>query len=82
MAFGDQLRNLGKKAKDLAQGHPDQADQADQAIDKLGDQVRQRTGGKYDSQIDSAEGQASQFLGVDDRNPPRPETTQPGDGQQ
>jgi hypothetical protein len=79
MALGDQLRNLGKKAKDLAKGHPDQADQA---IDKVGDQVRQRTGGKYDSQIDSAEDKAGEFLGIDDQNPQGPEKTQHGGGQQ
>jgi antitoxin protein of toxin-antitoxin system len=64
MGFGDELRDLGKKAKDLAQDHPDQADKA---IDKLGDELGQRTGGKFDGQIDSAERKADEFLGIGDR---------------
>jgi hypothetical protein len=65
MGFGDELRDLGKKAKDLAQDHPDQADQA---IDKLGDELGQRTGGKFDGQIDSAERKADEFLGIGGRD--------------
>ena len=65
MGFGDELRDLEKKAKDLAQDHPDQADKA---IDKLGDELGQRTGGKFDGQIDSAERKADEFLGIGHRS--------------
>jgi hypothetical protein len=65
MGFGDELRDLGKKAKDLAQDHPDQADKA---IDKLGDELGQRTGGKFDGQVDSAERKADDFLGIGGRD--------------
>lgn len=61
MGFGDELRDLGKKAKDLAHDHPGEADKA---IDKLGDELGQRTGGKFDGQIDSAEHKADEFLGI------------------
>jgi hypothetical protein len=69
MGFGDELRDLGKKAKDLAQDHPDQADKA---IDKLGDELGQRTGGKFDGQIDSAERKADEFLGIGGRDGQQP----------
>ena len=66
MAFGDKLRGLTRKAKDLANDHPDQADQA---INKVGDAVGQKTGGKYDDQIHSAESKAGEFLGIDHDDP-------------
>jgi hypothetical protein len=65
MGFGDELRDLGKKAKDLAHDHPDQADKA---IDKLGDELGQRTGGKFDDQIDSGERKAEESLGIGGRD--------------
>jgi hypothetical protein len=86
MALADRLRDLGNKAKNLAQGHPDQADQA---VAKVGDEVGRRTGGKFDTQIDSAEDKSDEFLGIgkDDRQaggPDRPNEAhnRPGDDQQ
>jgi hypothetical protein len=71
MAFADKLRELGNKAKNLAQGHPDQANRA---VEKAGDEVGRRTGGKFDTQIDSAEDKADEVLGIDkdDRQPAAP----------
>jgi hypothetical protein len=92
MAFAAKLRDLGNKAKNLAQGHPDQADRA---VEKAGDEVGRRTGGKFDTQIDPAEDKADEFLGIgkDDRQaggpgqaggPDRPNQAhnRPGDDQQ
>jgi len=77
MGFGDELRDLGKKAKDLAHDHPDQADKA---IDKLGDELGQRTGGKFDDQIDSAERKADEFLGIGGRDRERDGQSRARDG--
>lgn len=45
--FGD----LANKAKDLAKGHPDQADKGVESAERL---IDERTGNKYDSQTDKA----------------------------
>jgi hypothetical protein len=51
------------KAKDFADDHDKQVDQG---LDKAGDQVDQRTGGKYDSQVDKGVDQAQQRTGQGD----------------
>ena len=51
------------KAKDFADQHDEQVDQG---IEKAGDQVDQRTGGKYDSQVDKAQDAAQQRTGSGD----------------
>ncbi|HEX8343120.1 MAG TPA: antitoxin [Actinoplanes sp.] len=54
------------KAKDLADKHDEQVDQG---IEKAGDQVDQRTGDKYSSQLDKAQDQAQQRTGAGDTQP-------------
>jgi hypothetical protein len=54
------------KAKDLADKHDEQVDQG---LDKAGDQVDQRTGNKYSSQIDKGVDQAQQRTGEGDTTP-------------
>ena len=51
------------KAKNFADQHDEQVDQG---IEKAGDQVDQRTGGKYDSQVDKAQDTAQQRTGSGD----------------
>ena len=51
------------KAKDLASQHDEQVDQG---IEKAGDQVDQRTGDKYSSQVDKAQDAAQQRTGAGD----------------
>jgi antitoxin protein of toxin-antitoxin system len=55
------------KAKDLAGQHPDQVDQG---VDKLGDAVDQRTGGKHAEQVDKAQDAVRDRLGRGDEQPP------------
>lgn len=54
------------KAKDLANQHDDKVDQA---IDKVGEQADQRTGGKYGEQIDKGVDAAQQRTGDGDTQP-------------
>jgi len=56
------------KAKDLADKHDEQVDQG---LDKAGDQVDQRTGNKYSSQIDKGVDQAQQRTGEGDTSAPQ-----------
>jgi hypothetical protein len=51
------------KAKDFADKHDEQVDQG---IEKAGDQVDQRTGNKYSSQVDKGQDQAQQRTGDGD----------------
>jgi MT0933-like antitoxin protein len=51
------------KAKDFADQHDEQVDQG---IEKAGDQVDQRTGGKHSDQIDKGVDQAQARTGQDD----------------
>ncbi|MGK5679078.1 antitoxin [Actinoplanes sp. URMC 104] len=51
------------KAKDFADKHDEQVDQG---IEKAGDQVDQRTGDKYSSQVDKAQDAAQQRTGDGD----------------
>ncbi|MEY9877053.1 hypothetical protein ABH931_006575 [Streptacidiphilus sp. MAP12-33] len=55
------------KVKGMLKGHESQASQA---VDKAGDMIDEKTGGKYASQVDKAQSQAKQQLGVDDQAPP------------
>ncbi|SCE79428.1 antitoxin [Micromonospora mirobrigensis] len=54
------------KAQDFADKHDKQVDQG---LDKAGDQVDQRTGGKYDNQIDKGVDMAQQRTGEGDTSP-------------
>ncbi|MEV0916887.1 antitoxin [Streptomyces sp. NPDC049967] len=53
------------KIKDLMKGHPDQARQG---VEKGGDIVDKKTGGKYGGQVDSAQQKLNDQLG--DKRPP------------
>jgi len=54
------------KAKDLVNKHDEQVDQG---LEKLGDQVDQRTGGKHSDQIDKGVDQAQARTGQGDTQP-------------
>ena len=60
MGIGDKLNDLAQKAKDFARQHPDKTEQG---LDKLGDFVDERTGGKYSKQIDQGEDMLERRLG-------------------
>ncbi|MFJ1901100.1 MULTISPECIES: antitoxin [unclassified Streptomyces] len=53
------------KIKDLMKGHPDQARQG---VEKGGDFVDKKTGGKYSGQVDSAQQKLNDQIG--DKRPP------------
>ncbi len=53
------------KIKGLMKGHPDQARQG---VEKSGDFVDKKTGGKYGGQVDSAQQKLNDRLG--DKRPP------------
>jgi hypothetical protein len=53
-----------KKAKAFADEHDDKVDQG---LEKLGDLVDKRTGGKYDAQIDRAVDEAQKRTGDGDQ---------------
>ena len=59
--FGD----LAGKAKDFIGEHDAQSDEA---FDKAAEFVDDKTGNKFDSQIQSGEGQVENYLGVEDQN--------------
>jgi len=54
------------KAKDLADKHDEQVDQG---LEKAGDQIDQRTGGKHSDQIDKGVDQAQARTGQGDTQP-------------
>lgn len=54
------------KAKELADKHDKQVDQG---LDKVGDQVDERTGNKYSSQVDKGVDVAQQRTGAGDTQP-------------
>ena len=56
------------KAKDLAGEHDEQVDQG---LEKAGDQVDERTGNKYSSQIDKGVDQAQRRTGEGDTSAPQ-----------
>ena len=51
-----------EEAKNLAEEHPDEVKKG---VDKAGQFAGQKTGGKYDSEIQEAERRAEGFLGTD-----------------
>jgi hypothetical protein len=53
------------QAKKLASEH---SDVADQGLDKAAEMAEEKTGGKYDSQIQSGEQKVEDFLGVQDQD--------------
>ncbi|TCJ94239.1 antitoxin [Nocardia alba] len=53
------FKNLAGKAMDLAAQH---ADKVDSVIDKAGDVVDEKTGGKYSGQVDSAQAAAKNAI--------------------
>jgi hypothetical protein len=53
------------KAKKLASEH---SEQADQGLDKAAEMVGEKTGGKYDSQIQAGEQKVEDYLGVQDQD--------------
>jgi len=56
---------MANKAKDFAGEHDKQSDEA---LDKAADFASDKTGGKYDSQIQSGEDKAENYLGVEDQD--------------
>ena len=56
------------KAKEFADKHDKQVDQV---MEKVGDQVDERTGNKYSSQIDKGVDQAQQRTGEGDTSAPQ-----------
>lgn len=61
MGFMDTLKGLVGKGKDYAAQNPDKVGSA---IDKAGDQVDRKTGGKYSQHIDKAQDAARKHLGA------------------
>ena len=53
------------EAKKLASEH---SDVADEGFDKAEEFAEQKTGGKYDSQLQGGEQQAEKYLGVEDQD--------------
>ena len=63
------------KAKDLAASNPDKANEF---IDKAGDMVDEKTGGKYTGQVDQGQDLLRGHLGTEQAEaPPAPEGEQP-----
>jgi hypothetical protein len=56
---------MADKAKDFAGDHDKQSDEA---LDKAKDFADDKTGNKYDSQIQSGEDKAENYLGVEDQD--------------
>jgi hypothetical protein len=64
------MPNFGKlvdQAKKLAGQHPDQVNKG---VDKAENAVSEKTGGKYDSQIQQAGDKAEGYLGTQDQGTP------------
>ncbi|MFG2053889.1 antitoxin [Micromonospora sp. NPDC048930] len=59
------MRDFMDKAKDFADRHEKQIDQG---IQKAGEQMDRRTGGKYEEQIDKGVDMAQQRTGQGDRD--------------
>ena len=56
---------MGDKAKDFAGEHDKQSDEA---FDKAADFANDKTGGGHESQIQSGEDKAENYLGVEDQD--------------
>ncbi|MFE7974946.1 antitoxin [Streptomyces shenzhenensis] len=59
--------SLMDKLKGMLKGHEDQASKG---VDKAGDYVDERTGNKYQSQVDTAQQKMKDELGGQDRDVP------------
>ncbi|MFF0623666.1 antitoxin [Streptomyces sp. NPDC004296] len=57
------------KLKELLKGHEEQAGKG---VDKAGDHVDERTQGKYQSQVDTAQDKLKEQMGGTDRDTDRP----------
>ena len=53
------------EAKNLASEH---SDIADQGLDQAADMAKEKTGGRFDSQIEGGEQKAEDYLGVQDQD--------------
>jgi hypothetical protein len=53
---------MGDEAKKLAGEHPDMANKG---IEEAGNAAGEKTGGRFDSQIEQGEQKAEEFLGTD-----------------
>jgi hypothetical protein len=60
---GESEMSFMDKAKDFAEDHDKQVDQG---LEKAGDQIDDRTGGKYSSQVDKGVDQAQERTGSGD----------------
>ncbi len=61
MGFLDDAKDALGKVEELAKEHPDQIKDG---LDKAKDLISDKTGGKFDSQIDSAAAKATDALGI------------------
>jgi hypothetical protein len=64
-AQGGTMSEFMDQAKKLASEH---SDQADQGLDKAAEMAGEKTGGKYDSQIQAGEQKVEDYLGVQDQD--------------
>jgi hypothetical protein len=63
MGIFDEAKELAEKAKDLADGHEDQAKAA---LAKAGDLIDGQTGDKFKGQVDKGEQVVADKLGLND----------------
>ena len=54
-----------EQAKKLASEH---SDLVDKGLDKAADLAKEKTGGRFDSQVEGGEQKAEEFLGVQDQD--------------
>jgi hypothetical protein len=59
------FRKMADKAKQFASKHPDQVDKG---LDKAENLAEEKTGGRFDSQIQQGEQKAEDFLGLGDQD--------------
>jgi hypothetical protein len=59
------FRKMADKAKQFASKHPDQVDKG---LDKAENLAEEKTGGRFDSQIQQGEQKAEDFLGGGDQD--------------
>jgi hypothetical protein len=63
MGLLDDAKGLADKAKGLVKGHEDQVEQA---VEKAGDLIDDKTGDKYQDQIDKGQEFVEEKLGTDE----------------
>jgi hypothetical protein len=68
---------MANKAKNFADEHDKQSDEA---LDKATDFADEKTGNKYDSQIQSGEDKAENYLGVEDQDQNQQDQAQQNQG--